>query len=493
MKRKITSILLVVMVALAFSMADVQTVSAASKPKKVKSISVSSLSQSSIRISWSKVKGAKGYQLCRNGAAVKSGNVRSFTDSGLRAGTKYTYKVRAYKTSKKKMWYNKKTSKWQKKKPKKKWRGKSKKVTVYHYGAFSYTAAAATRPAPTPTPTPTPGGDSGGGTPGDSGTTTPSSKTVTDYLGVTRTITPENMNWGKPIFDRTIDGEFTASGCGQMKQLSGATFIMGQIEDATNGVDGNLYIPAYNLDTSKLSIQYGNGVTVGMQRNTYTNPAGTTLNSYKPYYFVKDGKRIAETTTNGNPVRFEAGAYDTMIKRKDLVTTIKVAIYKDGDGMGHALGFYNADIPVIVKYDGKDVGTITVSSCKTATVNGKLSNMHPKRALALDVAVEGIRAATGSENGTGNLKQDLNLLASWFGENYDHASYPGTKTTITKYGVTEKVGCELCTYILETWAIYKYGEQGLGFAGWGLGSDGHYAFHLDSDKNVFYDTTYRNQ
>ena len=53
----------------------------------------------------------------------------------------------------------------------------------------------------------------------------------------------------------------------------------------------------------------------------------------------------------------------------------------------------------------------------------------------------------------------------------------------------------MTTYILETWAVYKYGDAGLGFAGWGLNDPDavHYAFQLDSDPQNFFDTTYRNQ
>ena len=119
--------------------------------------------------------------------------------------------------------------------------------------------------------------------------------------------------------------------------------------------------------------------------------------------------------------------------------------------------------------------------------------MSPKRALALDLAIQGITEATGNPNGTGNLERDLNQLASWFGDNYDHSSYPGTKTTVSGYGKTYKVGCEFCTYLLETWAVYRYDDTGLGFGAWGLGGDSHTAFHLDSDPYNFFDTTYRNQ
>lgn len=80
-----------------------------------------------------------------------------FTDTKLKAGTKYTYKVRAYTTYKQKQWYNKKSKKWVTKKPKKKYRGKKRKVTVKVYGPYSAaklgrTKAKTATPAPSPAP-----------------------------------------------------------------------------------------------------------------------------------------------------------------------------------------------------------------------------------------------------------------------------------------------------------------------------------------------------
>ena len=143
---------LIFITAVSFTMFEgTQPVSAAVKaPAKVKTLKATVLSQTSIKLSWSKVSKVKGYQLQRNGKVIKTGNVTTFTDKKLKAGTKYKYRVRAYKTYKQKQWYNKKTKKWQVKKPKKKYRGKSRTVTKRKYGAFSTVKTATTKSAQKP-------------------------------------------------------------------------------------------------------------------------------------------------------------------------------------------------------------------------------------------------------------------------------------------------------------------------------------------------------
>ena len=116
-------------------------VQAATKPAKVTKISLK-VSGQSVTVSWRKLKkNLSGYTVYRDGKAVKNvaKNVTTYSDEGLETGIEYSYYVRAYKNTKQKQWFNKKTGKWQKKKPAKKYRGKSKKVTVKLYGKASST------------------------------------------------------------------------------------------------------------------------------------------------------------------------------------------------------------------------------------------------------------------------------------------------------------------------------------------------------------------
>lgn len=139
--------------AFSFSVAA-EDVSAASKPAKVKTLSAKAVSCSNVSLSWSKAKRASGYQVVRNGVEVCKTASRSYTNSGLKGSTSYSYKVRAYKTYKQKQYFNKKTGKWQTKRPKKKYRGGTRKVTKYRYGSYSPARTIKTPAAPTPAPVP---------------------------------------------------------------------------------------------------------------------------------------------------------------------------------------------------------------------------------------------------------------------------------------------------------------------------------------------------
>lgn len=481
MKRKLTSIILAMAVALTFSFADVQEVSAASKPAKVKSIYVSSLSQSSISVSWTKVKGAKGYQLFRNGKAIRTGKSTSFTDTGLSAGTAYTYKVRAFKYGKKKkMWYNKSTGKWQKKKPKKKWRGKSKKIATYKYGAFSRSATAATRPA-SYSSTPASGGSTGGNT--NTGETTTESKVVTDYLGVTRTITSENMNWGKPVFDRTIPGEFEISGGETMVQTGGsdsATFykksLQGEyitqrpvyyadLEDATSWItwdDDKAYqIVMFGGDPAKLTYELDHEINTV---NTYRQSGRMQYNPYTRNYI-------------------DANSGDTHLQEVLLVGVGKLKhpekTAQYGFGMhlkkpdrSSGCGFESENITITIKYNGKKIGGWTWNPNENA-VNG----MTPNRAAAWQIAQDAIAANGGKQS----YYADMRWIQQYFHDTYTYGQeIPGATFT---------AGCEGGAFVLETYSVKEYGEEGF----WGYGSQdpeesSHTSFNMNSDPSTYFET-----
>lgn len=74
-------------------------------------ITVSAADNTSLKISWSKISGATGYQVYRapskNGKYTRIADIKSasYTDKSLKSGTTYYYKVRAYKTVSKKNVY----------------------------------------------------------------------------------------------------------------------------------------------------------------------------------------------------------------------------------------------------------------------------------------------------------------------------------------------------------------------------------------------------
>lgn len=142
-------LMMCVCVGTAFSFSfGTETVSAVSKPGKVKSLSAKAKSYQSVYLSWSKARRASGYQIVRNGKQVCKTKSRSYTNTKLKGSTTYSYKVRAYKTYTQKRYYNKKTKKWQKRRPAKKYRGATKRVKLYRYGSYSPARTVRTPAAP---------------------------------------------------------------------------------------------------------------------------------------------------------------------------------------------------------------------------------------------------------------------------------------------------------------------------------------------------------
>ena len=150
-------LMMCVCVGTAFSFSfGTESVSAVSKPGKVKSLSAKAKSYQSVYLSWSKASRASGYQIVRNGKEVCKTKSRSYTNTKLKGSTTYSYKVRAYKTYTQKRYYNKKTKKWQTKRPARKYRGGTKRVTLYRYGSYSPARTVKTPAAPISAPAPQP-------------------------------------------------------------------------------------------------------------------------------------------------------------------------------------------------------------------------------------------------------------------------------------------------------------------------------------------------
>ena len=109
-------------------------------PGKVTLSSVETVSSSQIKITWKKAANSPtGYEVYKGSSKIGTTKNLSFTNSGLKAGTTYSYKVRGYKNYTQKQYYNTKSKKWVTKKPRAKyWKGKkTRKVAKYKYGKFS--------------------------------------------------------------------------------------------------------------------------------------------------------------------------------------------------------------------------------------------------------------------------------------------------------------------------------------------------------------------
>lgn len=62
------------------------------------SIKVSAVNYQKTKLTWSKVSNASGYEVYQNNKKIADVKTTSYTKSGLKTGSKYTYKVRAYRT-----------------------------------------------------------------------------------------------------------------------------------------------------------------------------------------------------------------------------------------------------------------------------------------------------------------------------------------------------------------------------------------------------------
>ncbi len=123
-------------------------------PAQVKNLNATSVTQTSVKLSWSKIaknRNTKGYAIYRNGKLIKrvSYKINTFTNTKLKAGTKYSFTVRAYNSYIQIQYYNSKTKKWQAKRPPtSQWKGKkTRKVTAYKYGKVSATKQVTTKKA----------------------------------------------------------------------------------------------------------------------------------------------------------------------------------------------------------------------------------------------------------------------------------------------------------------------------------------------------------
>ena len=560
-----------------------------SKTAKTITLYASATGQSTAYLSWNKIKKQqKGYAVFRNGVPIAHlGKRLSFSDSGLSAGTAYTYQIKTYKTKKVKQWYNKATGKWQKKKPKKKFRGGSKKIVTYTYKKPSrpVTIRTAAAPKPQPQPSSSSGGtsstiqdnDNGLATPtgvkaevndgyiritwnavsgatgyklyrqvdgktsstsvsknrvkdtyvtdgktyiysvkavkngtysaesnrvtvkyGSGSSTQPSTpsddntetvlekKTVTDYLGVTRTFSyiskgNEKYWYGDGIgrvsnfarWDKTVDGEFTSDTGHEMVQYQGATFDKTEIANvvaANNKAgDGKDEYPftMYNGNASKLSVTPESDVSVEPVNTYYceSGASGSPIYPMTAYYYNKNGKRIAKASDDGK-------VYKT--STSGATTTVTVAVNTWGK-MGSGLGIYTGTIKFNVVYDNKPITSFVIDTAYDSHSRGTPTDgMTGERRLYLDVA----RAAI-AKYGEHNLDTDLKYISKYIYETYKYGD------EIKGYGASNLMICGTGAAILETWAIYRYNQWG--FCGPGSSSvSTHQAFRLNSTPTGVY-------
>lgn len=455
----------------------------AKKKKKAKvatkiTLYASAYGQNGASLSWNKIKKPeKGYAVFRDGHPIAHLGKKklSFTDSGLSAGSTHYYQIKVYKTKKVKQWYNKKTGTWQKKKPKKKDRGKRRTITTYTYkrpSKYVYITTVAAPKAATPAAKPTTP-STGGGTSGGSQTTpTATTKTVTDYRGVTRTITKEkdgaeyiwvasdgkftydNAN-GLAKWDKTQNGTFTDN-YGSWYQVDGATFNTKQL-NGTVTPDR-----LYNDTALAFKTEMYNGIAdkLSIEIDRPTEPVTTcddSFNIINTEFVMKDGFRLVEYYgVNTTTERLDTGAN----------ITAKSIIFGNLDRDLSSCGFVSGDITITIKYNGKAVGSFKYNPNPNANSEG----LHPYRAFFLDVAMSAVNGSPKS------FAEDWQTIRDYVNATYEYPPY-GEGGSGPDY-----LDCIGGARVLETYSIYvdhKYGY--LAHPKDATNKDTHIAFYLNED------------
>ena len=281
MKKRLTGVLAIIIAfcvafsGLPFLAGNLEANALAKKKKLPKNITlqVAASGQTQAVLRWNKIKSpSKGYAVFRDGEPVKHFNTKkiTFTDNELKAGTSYTYQIKTYTKKTVKMWFNKKTEKWQKKKPAKKYRGKSKKQAVYTYKKKSNAVTIHTASAPAPSDT----GDNGDGA--SEALPAPTNvKCVVDNDAKKMTVTWNAVSGATGYY---VYKDFSGKSQRKYTDKKGIVDI-----DVTEGVTYTYYVRAINGDTtsaisSKVTGQLtsqGSGDS-GDTPTTPTNPEPTT-------------------------------------------------------------------------------------------------------------------------------------------------------------------------------------------------------------------------
>ena len=446
---------------------------AAAATYKIKTLTATAKSTSKVALKWSKttVKSSQysGYAVYRGGKMIKrvGKKTTSYTDSGLKANTSYKYVIKTYKVKKVTKWYNKKTKKWQTKKPKKKYRGKSKTVKKYTYANPSPSKTVKTKSKPaTGGDKPIMSIDDENGTiyaiDADKPYTMPKSGKITDFKGVTRTISYDSKYdyylvgdacvklSGLPRYDKNCNGIFK-DGSTVYTQLNGTTITIGKV---TNLHKPEIDVVMYNGDASKLTTHIANTQTT----TTYDkdkHPITVT-------FVMKDGKRLIEFLGHNDYQRKGSNMFERTIS------------FDSPEALLTGVGFVQGSVSVTIKYNGKTIATRNFK----ANIDADERGLSPARQEYLAFAEAAVKDYYGGKKSFG---YDMRAICDTIS-----ATYKGTQI-----GGAD-LSCIGASELLETYSIYEYGEYGFGGRGSATNPNAanynsHCAFHLDSDPDMYFE------
>lgn len=414
-------------------------------------------------ISWKQLSNSQrkkitGIAVYRNGkriARVKK-NKTLYLDGKVKAGKKYTYQLKTYKKTTKtvKMYYNKKTKKWQLKKIS---RAKTKKArkTTYKYANASAKKKITVKVKSSGTKEET-----------KPETGEKDSWTATDYLGEKWTITKKYDSYDKiyfwscndsvvPIddnlarYDRTRDGEFTVrTGYGDVTwvQKGGVTFNKTAWEE-----DG--WFVAYNADPAKMS-------------RTATFPDTVEIREVQTYGYEKRPRTTVRVYDNGIPVarNYSLETFNEKVLNDYADNTVSMK----GDLCGQT-GWGNTIYHVACLYDNNIIFEEERTLDGLNAALGGNVNLT-KEALAIS------HAAITANGGKKNYDEDMRAIERYVRKNYTYDQY----------------NCDGGVYILHTYSVLEYGIEG--FIGPGSAKPGdsnygwHEALHMDTDPDKYYET-----
>ena len=315
-------------------------------------------------------------------------------------------------------------------------------------------------------------------------TSTTETKTVTDFLGVTRTFTKKSNQdyWTNDDvgvvtdltrWDKTIDGNFTYQG-DTMIQYHGATFNATAIKN-TKPNNYKYTVQMYSGTPDKLSIELQDGVYIDWI-DTYKEVGNHQYEPTVKYYYFKNGHPIAMPVQTDGQFVYKTETSGNITKKHFYVDNAAMSV-------GDAVGIWTDVFNVYVKYDGKLIETITIDTARdenlgTSWTSQTANGMSPWRRVALNIAEQAISSKGGS---TGKLYQDLHLISDYIDENYTYGE------EVPVYGTTMPMKCIAGAIILETYSIVHYNKYGFESSGSNYYDGNHSAFNLNEDPQTYYE------
>ncbi len=423
------------------------------------SLHVTSIGETTFAIKWNKLSHpGNGYAVFRNSKLIKRLNKKtlSYEDRNLKRSKKYTYQIKTYKKSSRKMYYNKKTKKWQFQKPKAKYLGKVKKKTTYKYITLSNKVSKTKQDTKKFAPY------------------GPYPKKIYDCDGEKRTLSLKSSNEGIRMvikhsygyseeiepnklaqYDRNIDGSFKKDGV-QYIQKDGLAIGMRSKQPDPLYAWYELYVQGKNADLDKVEFKVKEPTE--KIKTSEWDPDATKANNELCHVDVIEKDCVL--SGDRRLATFEERHFKN---KKSFVVQCKL---HDGTG------FREGQIHMQPYYDGKPVFSEFVINIEGTTTEN------------YDIAKQAI-----AEHGdTGSYEGNMNVIVNYIRTNYPYKEFNcwrGEETlaeySAVEYGIYGFSGPGSSTYMIRN----KEGEYVVEY---GPNYPYHAAFHLNDRPLKHFET-----